>query len=63
MSHALCLMSYVSPSVLQIILVLQQVAHREGLHLPASLAGNIALQSNRNLRRAILSLEACKVHQ
>eukprot|EP00897_Mesotaenium_endlicherianum_P002349 jgi/Mesen1/2141/ME000152S01230 len=52
-----------APSSDEIVRVLQHVAKKEGLNLPAALAGRIALHSNRNLRRAILSLEACKVHQ
>ncbi|MCO5576695.1 hypothetical protein L7F22_030510 [Adiantum nelumboides] len=51
------------PSKEDIVKVLQHVAKKEGLQLPVAFAARIALSSNRNLRRAILSLEACKVHQ
>jgi len=45
----------------EIVQVLQNIATREGMsNLPAPLADKIAKQSGRNLRRAILSLEACK---
>ena len=41
--------------------VLQNVAMKEGISaIPDKLATRIAEQSQRNLRRAILSLEACK---
>lgn len=52
-----------APSTEEIIGVLQRVATKEGLKLPESLAEKIATSSERNLRRAILSLEACKVQQ
>ena len=42
---------------------LAHVAKKEGLHLPVPLADRIAVASNRNLRRAILMLETCKVKQ
>lgn len=35
-----------------------EVARREKLQLPAELAGRVALHSERNMRRALLSLEA-----
>jgi hypothetical protein len=41
----------------------QSICRKEGLSLPNELAERIALQSNRNLRRAILFLETCKVQQ
>jgi len=52
-----------SPSREKIVDVLLFVAKKEGLILPPELAGRIALQSNRNLRRSILCLEACKAQQ
>ncbi|CAM6098258.1 unnamed protein product [Calypogeia fissa] len=52
-----------APTNDQIVDVLQFVSKKEGLQLPASLAGRIATQSNRNLRQALLSFEACHVHQ
>lgn len=52
-----------APSQDEIVRVLNHVAKKEGLTLPPALAGRIAQQSGRNLRRAILSLEACKVQQ
>ncbi len=42
---------------------LAHVAKKEGLALPVPLADRIATASNRNLRRAILMLETCKVKQ
>ena len=48
----------------QIVGVLQGIAAKEGIsNLPDTLAFRIAQQSHRNLRRAILSLEACKAQQ
>lgn len=52
-----------SPSKEQIVEVLEYIAKKEGLQLPMGFAGRIAQQSNRNLRRAILCFEACKVQQ
>jgi replication factor C subunit 3/5 len=46
---------------IQICTVLQTVAQKEGVHLPDELAINIARESSRNLRRALLMLEACHV--
>jgi replication factor C subunit 3/5 len=39
------------------------VAKKEGCNLPADLAMRIAVKANRNLRRALLMTEACKVQQ
>jgi replication factor C subunit 3/5 len=47
----------------QIIEVLQFIGKKEGLQLPPSFAARIAEKSNRNLRRAILSFETCRVQQ
>lgn len=52
-----------APSKDEIVKVLQYVAKKEGLQLPLAFATRIAHHANRNLRRAVLSLEACKVHQ
>jgi replication factor C subunit 3/5 len=44
-----------------IVSVLKHVARQEGLTLPDPLAVTIARESSRNLRRAVLMLEACTV--
>lgn len=41
----------------------QSICKKENLQLPAELAINIAQSSERNLRRAVLMLEACKVQK
>lgn len=46
-----------------IVHILQQTCKREALTVPAELAARIAARSDRNLRRALLMLEACKVQQ
>ena len=43
--------------------ILQYVCKKEGLSLPAELAQRIAEKSGRNLRRALLICEACRVQQ
>jgi replication factor C subunit 3/5 len=48
---------------LQICQVLQVVSKKQGLELPEELAINIARESDRNVRRAVLMLEACHVQQ
>eukprot|EP00057_Strongylocentrotus_purpuratus_P024300 XP_011678774.1 PREDICTED: replication factor C subunit 3-like [Strongylocentrotus purpuratus] len=48
---------------LKITQILQNVCKKEGLNLPSELAKRIAEKSERNLRKAILSCEACKVQQ
>ncbi|KAJ1451637.1 P-loop containing nucleoside triphosphate hydrolase protein [Pelagophyceae sp. CCMP2097] len=48
-----------APTEAEIVSVLHSVADKEGVQLPVPLAARIASQSKRNLRRAILSLEAC----
>lgn len=50
-----------APSSSEIQSVLQVIAGKEGLVLPPQLAAKIAMQSGRNLRRAVLMLEAAKV--
>lgn len=47
----------------QISAVLQQVCKKEGLTLPTELAQRVAQKSNRNLRKALLICEACRVQQ
>lgn len=42
---------------------LQMICKKEGLTLPDELASTISQNSERNLRRAILMLEASKVKQ
>jgi replication factor C subunit 3/5 len=46
---------------LQICSVLQFICRKESIPLSDEVAINVARQSQRNLRRAILMLEACKV--
>ncbi|KAF2881278.1 hypothetical protein ILUMI_24897 [Ignelater luminosus] len=52
-----------APTVTEISTILQNTCKREGLTLPVELAQKIAEKSNRNLRRALLMCEACKVEQ
>lgn len=52
-----------APTIESITSILQTVCKKEGLTLPPQLAEKIAEKSNRNLRRAILMCEACKVQQ
>ncbi|XP_031833156.1 replication factor C subunit RfC38 [Nomia melanderi] len=52
-----------APSISDIKSILHLVCKREGLTLPDELAVRLADASGRNLRRAILMLEACKVEQ
>lgn len=52
-----------APKLEEICRVLQYVCKKEGLTLPETLALNIAQKSERNLRRAVLMLEACKVQR
>ena len=40
--------------------VLNNVARHESLRLPAQLCDRVAEQSGRNLRKALLMLEACR---
>jgi len=48
----------------QIVSILTRIARKEGCGpLPEELAMRIAQASDRNLRRALLMLEACKVEQ
>lgn len=52
-----------APTLSEIKNILHLICKREGLTLPEELAVRIAEKSGRNLRRAILMLEACKVEQ
>lgn len=52
-----------APTQEEIVMILQNVCKKEGLNLPVELANRIAVKSNRNLRRALLFCEACKVQQ
>ncbi|KAK9511877.1 hypothetical protein O3M35_000449 [Rhynocoris fuscipes] len=52
-----------APSYQQIEAVLQSICRKEGINLPEKLAEKIAQKSDRNLRRAILMCETCKVQQ
>uniref|UniRef100_A0A0A9XZX4 Replication factor C subunit 3 n=2 Tax=Lygus hesperus TaxID=30085 RepID=A0A0A9XZX4_LYGHE len=52
-----------APSNQQITAVLQNICKKEGLTLPSELAEKIAQKSDRNVRRAILMCETCKVQQ
>lgn len=52
-----------APSISDIKTILHSVCKREGLVLPDKLAVRLSETSGRNLRRAILMLEACKVEQ
>lgn len=52
-----------SPNATEICSVLQAISKRENLSLPLEFAERIVAKSERNLRRAILMLEACKVQQ
>ncbi|XP_057806879.1 replication factor C subunit 3-like [Salvia miltiorrhiza] len=46
----------------QVMEVLIQIAKKEGFELSTSFASKIANKSKQNLRRAIMALEACKLH-
>lgn len=50
-----------APTLTEVASILRTICKKEGLNLPAQLADKIALKSQRNLRRAILMCEACKV--
>ncbi|KAI8056000.1 activator 1 38 kDa subunit [Syncephalis plumigaleata] len=52
-----------APSENEVSQVLQSIASKEQIHLPDVLANRIAVQSERNLRRAILMFEALHVQQ
>ncbi|KAL6011360.1 hypothetical protein ACLOJK_001806 [Asimina triloba] len=52
-----------SPVVNEIIEVLIQIARKENFDLPMNFAAKIAVKSKRNLRTAIMALEACKANK
>ncbi|TPX48146.1 hypothetical protein SeMB42_g01770 [Synchytrium endobioticum] len=52
-----------APSVAEIATGLQRVAHKEKIQLPEDFARRVAEESNGNMRRAALMLEAAKVQQ
>lgn len=52
-----------APTIEEVSNILQTVCKKEGLNLPTELAQRIAVKSGRNLRRALLMCEACKVQQ
>ena len=52
-----------APTHDEIITVLQNIAKKENCQLPLELAQRVSEKSNRNVRRAILLLEACRVNQ
>jgi len=52
-----------APTLEDVAQVITGVAKKEGCNLPSQLANRIAEKSCRNLRRAILMVEACKVAQ
>lgn len=52
-----------APTVEEIATILQNVCKKESLTLPPQLAEKIAIKSGRNLRRALLICEACKVEK
>ncbi|XP_014297817.1 replication factor C subunit 3 [Microplitis demolitor] len=52
-----------APTIDEIKSVLHIISKKESIILPDELASRLALSSGRNLRRAILMLEACKVEQ
>lgn len=52
-----------APTHDEVCAVLQSVARKESLQLPDEVASKVAKHSKRNLRRALLLLEACRVQQ
>ncbi len=52
-----------APQAEDVTRVLQMVAKKEGLNLPDDMCQRIVVKSERNLRRALLMLEACKAEQ
>jgi replication factor C subunit 3/5 len=52
-----------APSIDDICSILANICRKENITLPAEMAKNIATTSDRNLRRAILMLEAAKVQK
>ncbi|XP_060177689.1 replication factor C subunit 3 isoform X1 [Lycium barbarum] len=52
-----------APMEEEIVNVLEFIAKKEGLQLAQGFAARIAEKSNRNLRRAVLTFETCRVQQ
>ncbi|KAL3880339.1 hypothetical protein ACJMK2_032587 [Sinanodonta woodiana] len=52
-----------APTIEEISQILLSTCKKEGLNLPLDLAKKIGIKSNRNLRRALLMCEACRVQQ
>lgn len=52
-----------APSIEEVCAVLQQTCRKEGLSLPPELARRVAEKSGRNMRKALLLCEACRVQQ
>lgn len=52
-----------APTLEEITKILQNTCSKEGLSIPPAFALKIAEKSDRNLRRALLLVEACKVAQ
>jgi len=52
-----------APTAEQVAAVVQSVARKEGCTMPDTLAKRIAEKSGRNLRRALLMAQACRVQQ
>lgn len=52
-----------APSIDEVCAVLQQTCRMEGLSLPPELARRVAEVSQRNMRKALLLCEACRVQQ
>ena len=61
-SRCLCI-RVAAPSYPEVEQMLAFVAKKEGLQLPAPLSQRIAQISDRNLRRALLCFETCKMSQ
>ena len=59
-SRCMCI-RVAAPTEEQVVGVLQGVAAKEGLALPHALAARIAGVAGRNLRKALLQLEVCRV--
>eukprot|EP01126_Amoeba_proteus_P012901 TRINITY_DN1536_c0_g1_i5.p1 TRINITY_DN1536_c0_g1~~TRINITY_DN1536_c0_g1_i5.p1 ORF type:complete len:261 (-),score=40.35 TRINITY_DN1536_c0_g1_i5:152-934(-) len=52
-----------APSIPEIQRILQDISEKEYINLPPKFSAMIAKMSNRNLRRAIMTLQACHVDQ
>eukprot|EP01127_Copromyxa_protea_P023413 TRINITY_DN8740_c0_g1_i1.p1 TRINITY_DN8740_c0_g1~~TRINITY_DN8740_c0_g1_i1.p1 ORF type:complete len:357 (+),score=61.36 TRINITY_DN8740_c0_g1_i1:13-1083(+) len=61
-SRCLCL-RVSAPTMPEIQKVLQDVSAKESINLPPKLSALISKKSNRNLRRAVMSLQSCYVEQ